>query len=260
MKVYGFLKSVYKKVVPAKVQRMTWDPDYPFHHVISPLKQMLPHKAGHDEIYDAYYFNETMEPFAKKSAEVIAGTIRRAFHPSSVVDIGCGTGELLLALRRLDIEGVGLEYSSAALEIARSKGVDVRSHNLEQPLDRQATYRADVRISTEVAEHLDANYADPFVDFLCRTSDTVVMTAAEPGQGGPTTSTSSRKPTGSRNSRSAASLSIASCRRVQRRVAYAEIADFYYNNLMIFRRAVPAGATPASATEPRLPARPGDGR
>ena len=41
-------------------------------------------------------------------------------------------------------------------------------------------FRADVVISTEVAEHLPENCADRFVDILCAIGDDVVMTAAEP--------------------------------------------------------------------------------
>ncbi|MEL7345935.1 MAG: hypothetical protein AAFN59_13950, partial [Pseudomonadota bacterium] len=42
----------------------------------------------------------------------------------------------------------------------------------------------DIALSTEVAEHLPATIADPYVDFLIAISDTVIMTAATPGQGG----------------------------------------------------------------------------
>jgi hypothetical protein len=62
--------------------------------------------------------------------------------------------------------------------------VEVEMLDLERPLDELLRLRADLCVSTEVAEHLPAAFADTHVSYLCRTADAVLMTAATPGQGG----------------------------------------------------------------------------
>ena len=42
----------------------------------------------------------------------------------SLLDVGCATGDFLLALRRIGLEGVGLELSSYAIEIAHKRGLE----------------------------------------------------------------------------------------------------------------------------------------
>jgi hypothetical protein len=44
----------------------------------------------------------------------------------------------------------------------------------------------DLAISTEVAEHISAEFADRLVDLIATLADNVVFTAATPGQGGGT--------------------------------------------------------------------------
>jgi hypothetical protein len=79
---------------------------------------------------------------------------------------------------------LGFERSEAALKLARVKGVEVAKLDLEQPIERLEIRRADVVVSTEVAEHLPKPFAETFVEYLCRLADSVVMTAATPGQSG----------------------------------------------------------------------------
>ena len=54
--------------------------------------------------------------------------------------------------------------------------------DLEKHFDLATRY--DAVITIEVAEHLAPERADSFVDDLCRHADTVVFSAAIPGQGG----------------------------------------------------------------------------
>src|SRR5262245_12113847 len=120
---------------------------------------------------------------AVASAPAMARTIVEHFHPHSVVDIGCGTGALLVAFRDLGCSVSGLEYAEAALRYCRERNLDVRKFDIERQVLRQAA-RSDLAVSFEVAEHLPEKRADRFVDLLCSLAPIVVCSAAKPGQEG----------------------------------------------------------------------------
>jgi SAM-dependent methyltransferase len=136
----------------------------------------------HDAIYtDGYY--AFVDETTKASAGAMATSIIRDLRPASVLDVGCGTGALLDALRARGATVRGLEYSSAALEYCRRRELDVERYDIEREAPRTVG-RFDVASSMEVAEHLPARVAEQFVDLLAASSDRVVLTAATPGQGG----------------------------------------------------------------------------
>lgn len=165
------MRNLYSSVLPAAIRRSS---------VVVSLKQRL---LGHDGIYDAGYYESTVEGPAVRSAGTIADSILEEFDPKSVVDVGCGTGALLLALRERGCEVFGLEYSKAALEYCWGRGLRVQRFDLERDaLDHAPTF--DVAISMEVAEHLPEAIADRYIGLLTRLSHQIVFTAAQPGQGG----------------------------------------------------------------------------
>ena len=236
MGYYAILKSAFRATLPKSIRRMTWDRRYPFYRVLDPLKHLLQRHAKHDEVYDRSYYEETVEPSILRSAPIMARSVLEVFGPKSVVDVGCGTGALLAALRDIGIPGIGLEYSKAALGMARSKGLEVGSIDLERPLQHLPVHRADLVVSTEVAEHLPEPFAETYVDYLCQTADTTLITAAIPGQGG--TDHVNEQPNeywvGMFAARGFAYLG---CRRDGRgEWAAAGVADFYAKNLLIFRK------------------------
>lgn len=183
MSAYGLVKKTYKRAVPKRVRHMVYN--------IGPLRPMrnaairrLELNAEHDEIYDSDYYNEVVDPYMEKSARVMAGSVTRTFSPSSVVDIGCGTGLLLATLRKQGISDLkGFDYSTAALDICRSRNLDVEQLDLET--DPIPPVKAEVVISTEVAEHLPESCANRYLDTLASVSDQIVMTAAQPADGSP---------------------------------------------------------------------------
>ena len=77
---------------------------------------------------------------------------------------------------------VGLESSPDGVAAARRRNVDVRICDLAKPFALEP--RFDVAICLEVAEHLPASVADQFVDCLASGPNTLVFSAATPGQGG----------------------------------------------------------------------------
>ncbi len=179
MSLYSMIKKSWRTVMPLRAREAL------FHASPAPIKRMrrsliagLEKTAQHDEIYDADYYTSLVDPTMQISADTIADAIVAAFSPRTIADIGCGTGVLMLALQKRGVSCQGFEYSAAALETCRKRGLQVTPLNIEtDPIP--AGVRVDVAISTEVAEHLPESCADRFLDVLTALSDTVVLTAAD---------------------------------------------------------------------------------
>ncbi len=178
---YGILKSIWCGLVPTRLRHSIYE-SFPnkklYHDVLAKLQA----GAAHEEIYDQDYYDRLVDPPMIESAPTMADSFKAEFSPASVVDVGCGTGVLLRACRELGMKANGLEYSEAALAICRSRGIDARKFNIESEIP--GDIRADLAVSSEVAEHLHEQYADRFVDLLCSIADRVVLTAAVPGSTG----------------------------------------------------------------------------
>lgn len=117
------------------------------------------------------------------SAAVIVPLLREMFGPSSVIDVGCGTGEWLAEFVRcgvedvLGLDGPWVDQASLSIDSARFRATD-----LENP--PELGRRFDLVTSFEVAEHLPARAAEPFVRYLTELGDLVAFSAAIPFQGG----------------------------------------------------------------------------
>jgi SAM-dependent methyltransferase len=225
----GILKRLYRVLVPVSIRTS---------RVVSRLKGFIyEHPFAHDAIYDSHYYASTVEGPAASSAEAISQTILLSLRPNTIVDVGCGTGALLEALRRRGCQVLGLEYSEAALQYCRSRNLDVRKFDLERDiLAEERTF--DVAISMEVAEHLPEKISGRYVALLARLSSVIVFTAAPPGQGGldhvneqpPSYWISKFQALGFAYDEELSQLWRKSWRET------AVVAWWYFQNLMIFRR------------------------
>ena len=101
------------------------------------------------------------------------------FAPQTVIDIGCGVGVYLAEFKKFKIEISGFDGSPAA--IADSLVKDIKLHDLCQPLKLNRQF--DLCLCFEVAEHLPKSCAGVLVETLARLSQTIIFTAATPGQG-----------------------------------------------------------------------------
>lgn len=218
------LKGLYRALVPSSVR------DSP---LVTQLKARL---LGHDWIYNAEYYAKDIEGPAVRSAGSIADAILQEFQARRVIDVGCGTGALLAALRDRGCEVYGLEYAEAALQYCRARRLNVAKFDLEKDaFSAQQTF--DVAVSMEVAEHLPETMAERYVDLLTRLAQIVVFTAAPPGQGGadhvneqPPAYWISRF-----QQRGFAHAEALSQRWRERWQAAGDVESCYYHNLMIFR-------------------------
>jgi SAM-dependent methyltransferase len=199
---------------------------------------MVMEKVGdRDDIYSPKYYQTLVEPYACKSVPQMAKSIVETFHPASVIDIGCGSGALLVALRKLGVHRLlGLDAAEAGLDIAQARGLDTRKFDIvTDKLLYSACY--DVAVSMETAEHLPASAADHYVELLCSLAPVIIFTAAHPGQGG-IGHLNEQPPEYWKGYFKAHDFQpleeLVSAWQPAWRAA--GVADFYTNNLMIFQR------------------------
>jgi SAM-dependent methyltransferase len=169
--IAAVLKGAYRNIVPSWVRRSQL-----MGRLASPI-------LTHDFIYDADYYATHVEGPAVRSAGTIANSIITDLTPGRVVDVGCGTGALLEALREGGCSVFGLEKSKEGLKYCAARNLDVAAFDLERDtVNDGRTF--DVAVSMEVAEHLPKNVADRYVEIITALAPIVVFTAAPPGQPG----------------------------------------------------------------------------
>ncbi len=119
-----------------------------------------------------------------RAAEVVVPLILNLTLCNSVLDVGCGTGTWLKVFNEnyrvtdvLGLDGTYVDKEKLVINHSHFKEVDLRN-----PFDLQRKF--DIVLCLEVAEHLPEHSADVLVSSLCKHGDTIVFSAAIPGQGG----------------------------------------------------------------------------
>ncbi len=121
-----------------------------------------------------------------EQARALGAWLKAAFHPQSVIDVGCGPGLYLLPFKP-EARALGLDGAPAAGgQLAPDEFVR------EDFRDLLADYRPaygqepphDLGLCIEVGEHLPAWCAAPLAAYLCHLARVIVFSAAAPGQGG----------------------------------------------------------------------------
>jgi SAM-dependent methyltransferase len=119
----------------------------------------------------------------RESARAVVPVVNKLLQPASVLDVGCGVGVWVAEWDSAgvsDVLGIDGNYvDRTALRIPLDKFA---------PVDLQQSFslgrKFDLVQTLEVAEHLDEARADTFVESLSRHSETILFSAAIPGQGG----------------------------------------------------------------------------
>ena len=134
------------------------------------------------EVYSRSYFQD-IERLEGPSVEHIADWIADRLRPARAIDVGCGPGHLMAALRRRGVDVFGVDISTEALKATAAKDLPVERFDLTVPGTALPGVPYDLAISCEVAEHLPAEHADDFVEKLTAAAPCVFLTAAEPNTG-----------------------------------------------------------------------------
>jgi SAM-dependent methyltransferase len=132
--------------------------------------------------YDAAFFDK-IDRWAAGSAARVVPILLASLNVESVLDVGCGTGTWLSAFAAhgvTDLVGVdGPWVDRSRLRIPQESFHDV---DVAAPLP--FSRRFDLALCLEVGEHLPAAAASTLVESLTSAADTVLFSAAIPGQGG----------------------------------------------------------------------------
>jgi len=116
--------------------------------------------------------------------EALINTFRLDPKKDTVIDVGCAIGDYVAKLEELGFGVYGIEGSKAAEEFFVSDKIAV--WDLRKPLILGGHFLApySLAFSLEVAEHISPFHADTYIDNLCSLSDTILISAATPGQKG----------------------------------------------------------------------------
>jgi O-antigen chain-terminating methyltransferase len=85
-----------------------------------------------------------------------------------VVDLGCGRGELLAALREADIRATGVDVNGEMVAVARERGLDAVQGDALGYLQSVADDSLGGVIATQVVEHLQPSYLVRLLDVAAR--------------------------------------------------------------------------------------------
>ncbi len=103
------------------------------------------------------------------------------FQPKTVLDLGCGIGKSLDYFLSHSIDVVGVDGSKIAISHAKHPE-RIIPYNLTKELRLKKTF--DLIWSFEFVEHIHPQFTRNLLQTFSNHSDTIVMSAAKPGQGG----------------------------------------------------------------------------
>lgn len=127
-----------------------------------------------------FYFESEMDMCSLFPKGLLDESIR-IFRPRSVLDLGCGTGRSLDYFHQQGIEVFGIEGSELAISKSPHPEL-IRQADLNEEVDLGRKF--DLVWSYEVVEHIHPGYVHNLLRTFSNHADQVVLSAAQPGQGG----------------------------------------------------------------------------
>ena len=137
------------------------------------------------KLYGKKFYNEQMNGSIKSASKIVPFVLEmlKPFEIQSVIDFGCGVGGWLTQFQKVNSCNIqGLDFGDADKSQLLIPENNFKKIDLSQAVDLKKKY--DLCISLEVAEHIQPEFEDVFIDNLCRHSDIILFSAAMKGQGG----------------------------------------------------------------------------
>ena len=111
-------------------------------------------------------------------AHELAQVLYKMYRPRTVADIGCNRGWYLEGFESYGCDVIGIDSDPEALSLSN---VRVAQRDITQELNLA---KHDLVICLEVLEHIPAEHSDAVIENICAAGDTIIFSAAIPGQGG----------------------------------------------------------------------------
>ncbi len=125
------------------------------------------HRFGHRESVFGKLIHSTVNVYR-------ALLIKYFLHPKKVLDVGCGTGDLVKWLRRFGIDAYGVEISSAALDMAHSSVKNyLHSGDLTSLSFKDGEF--DLVITVDVLEHIERSKLKKAIGETARVSRSRIL-------------------------------------------------------------------------------------
>jgi 2-polyprenyl-3-methyl-5-hydroxy-6-metoxy-1,4-benzoquinol methylase len=132
---------------------------------------------------EEYYKNYDPIPYENREVWMkffsnIAENIVRDFHPTTVLDVGCAMGYLVVALRDLGVEAYGIDISDYAISRIREDCKPYcRVWSALEPIPEDFPKFFDLVTNIEVAEHLNEEDGKKLIKNICQLSDSILFSS-----------------------------------------------------------------------------------
>lgn len=133
-------------------------------------------------LYDQNFYDRQMAA-SLASARKYLRHLWQYLQPESVLDVGCGRGTWLKACKEMG-SGTLVGYDGPWNDQSQMVDADIVFRAVDLNERFNPVEKFDLAMSLEVAEHLEAKYADRFVESIAASADCVLFGAALVGQGG----------------------------------------------------------------------------
>lgn len=138
------------------------------------------------DIYNENFYNNQAMGSYNSATVVISVLERLGIKPKSVFDLGCGVGTWLKAFKDNDNETLILGVDANLIKdehlwVPRS---NILIADFEEEVPKGIEGPFDLAVCLECLEHISQENSIKLVSFLCQLSDTILFSAAIPGQTG----------------------------------------------------------------------------
>jgi O-antigen chain-terminating methyltransferase len=134
----------------------------------SPASAAAPPSQSTDD-YKYVGFEDAFRGSDNSVAEKLEAYLPIFAGASDVVDLGCGRGEFLAALRSAGVTARGVDTNAAMVAVAREQGLDVTRNDALGYVASLPDESIGGVIATQVVEHLEPPYLFKLLDALSRT-------------------------------------------------------------------------------------------
>lgn len=131
-----------------------------------------------------YFYNEDFAtcPLRNKNwVEYFCNLIIKIFNPGSIIDFGCGTGDILSPFEKKGIAVLGIDGSKSNKKHSKINQSNFLVFDLRDIYKPKKSY--DICFCFEVAEHIAEKYSDGLILSLTQASSIILFTAS-PSLGG----------------------------------------------------------------------------